>query len=122
MKNRNRFTYLLLLTFLVFTLMGCKADNTDNFLKELSQTLGVDVSSGEILTQSDDHGGFHGDGSTVVEIRFADTGLAEQIEGSADWTSFPLTDNLTALIYGLHTEESSIGPMIHGGMMPQRFR
>ena len=27
----------------------------------------------------------------------------------------PLTENLTALVYGLQTESSSVGPMIHSG-------
>lgn len=117
MKRRNVLLSFLLVVSFLFAVIGCGADGSANFLQELSQSLGVDVSSGEILTQSDTHGGFHGDGTTVVEIQLTDSDLAKQIEenGNGEWNELPLTDNLTALVYGIHTEESSVGPMIHGG-------
>lgn len=114
MKNRNLFAYLLLF-LLLLGLTACGSECSDNSLKEISRNLGTDVGGGEIVSQSDNHGGFHGDGTTVVEIQFTDSAFAEQMEENGEWNALPLTENLTALVYGIHNEDSSIGPMIHGG-------
>ena len=47
--------------------------------EEVSQALGIDVSGGQVLSASDDHGGFHGDGTTFVELQFSDDAVLEQI-------------------------------------------
>lgn len=115
MRNQKRWSILLLTLILLLTMTGCRAEKTSNVLSEISKTIGVDVSAGEVISESDRHGGFHGDGDTVVVIQFSDTSFSNQIEDNGDWNAMPLTDNLTALVYGIHTESSSIGPMIHGG-------
>jgi len=114
MKNRDLFTYLLLF-LLLLGVTGCGSERSGNTLMEIARSLGTDVSGGEIVSQSDSHGGFHGDGTTVVEIRLPDTAFTERIEENGEWNPLPLTENLAALVYGRHTEEGSIGPMIHGG-------
>lgn len=85
----------------------------ENVLSEISKTIGVDVSAGEVISESDTHGGFHGDGDRVIEIQFTDTSFSDRLKDNEEWKAMPLTENLTALVYGLHTETSSIGPMIH---------
>ena len=89
------------------------AKEAENVLSEISKTIGVDVSAGEVISESDTHGGFHGDGDRVIEIQFVDTSFSDQLKDNEEWNAMPLTENLTALVYGLHTETSSIGPMIH---------
>lgn len=89
------------------------AKEAENMLSEISKTIGVDVSAGEVISESDTHEGFHGDGDRVIEIQFTDTFFSDQLKDNAEWKAMPLTENLTALVYGLHTETSSIGPMIH---------
>lgn len=113
MRYQKRWNIIVLALILLFSMTGCNAEKTSSVLREISKTLGVDVSTGELISESDSHGGFHGDGSTVVEIQFAGTSFSDQIEDNEEWNQMPLTDNLTALVYGIHTENSSIGPMIH---------
>ena len=72
--------------------------------EEVSQALGIDVSSGQVISASDDHGGFHGDGTTFVQLQFSDSGVLEQIEESGRWEAFPLDRTAQALVYGV-TEE-----------------
>ena len=49
---------------LLIIMTGCRAEKTDNILSKISKTIGVEVSTGEVISESDSHGGFHG-----VEIR-----------------------------------------------------
>lgn len=91
------------------------AKDAENVLSEISNMIGVDVSVGEVVSESDSHGGFHGDGDRIIKIQFADTSVSDLIKDNKKWSAMPLTENLTALVYGLHTENSSIGPMIHDG-------
>jgi len=110
MQKRGKIIASVLI--LVIIMMGCRAENV---LGEISKTIGVNATAGEIISESDSHGGFHGDGTTIIEVKYKDADLAEQIEAHEDWNMLPLTENLTALIYGVHTEESSVGPMVHDG-------
>jgi len=112
---KMRWNIISLVMVLLLIMTGCRAEKTNNVLSEISKTIGVDVSAGEVMSESDTHGGFHGDGDTVVVIQFADTSFSDQIKDNEEWNAMPLTENLTALVYGIHTETSSIGPMIHSG-------
>ena len=80
--------------------------------EEVSQALGLDVSGGQVVSASDDHGGFHGDGTTFVELQFADDAVLEQIEEGGDWEALPLDRTARALVYGgreeVGTEETGI--------------
>ena len=115
MRMQKRVKIIALVLALLITMTGCRGEKKSTVLREISKEVGVDVSAGEVIAKSDTHGGFHGDGHTVVEIQFVDTSLTALIEANQDWNAFPLTENLTRLVYGLHTEYSSIGPTIHSG-------
>lgn len=115
MRNQKRRNIILLTLILLLTMAGCSSEKTSNVLSEISKTTGVDVSVGEVLSESDSHGGFHGDGDRVIEIQFTDNSFSDQIKDNEEWNAMPLTENLTALVYGLHTETSTIGPMMHKG-------
>ena len=84
--------------------------------ENVSRTLEVDVSGGEIVAQTDTHGGFHGDGTTYLALRFADDALQEQIEASDVWRAFPLDDTVRALVYGIEGEADGtswcVGPYL----------
>ena len=112
---RKKWNVISLVMVLLVIMTGCRAEKTDNILSEISKTIGVDVSAGEVISESDSHGGFHGDGDMVVEIQFADTSFSDQIEVNEEWNALPLTENLTALVYGIRKEDGSVGPMIHSG-------
>lgn len=115
MCSRKRWNIILLALVLLLTMTGCGAEKSGNVQHEISNVIGIDMSDGEIISESDSHGGFHGDGSTVIEIQLKDTSFSDQIKDNGDWNALPLTENLTALVYGIQTEGSSVGPMIHSG-------
>lgn len=75
---------------------------------KVSKTLEVDVSGGEVIAQTDTRGGFHGDGTAYLALRFADDALQEQIEASEAWRAFPLEDTVRALVYGIEGEEDGV--------------
>jgi len=96
------FIYLLLC--LSMLLSTCEADTVQTFpIDQISEDLGVSVESGTVLGNWDTHGGWLGDGDSFVKISFsAEQGerLIGQIQDSTYWKPFPLTDNLTAALYG----------------------
>ena len=75
---------------------------------KVSKTLEVDVSGGEVIAQTDTRGGFHGDGTAYLALRFADDALQEQIEASEAWRAFPLEDTVRALVYGIEGETDGV--------------
>jgi len=115
MRKQKRWSIILLTSLTLLVMTGCGAEKENSISSEISKTIGVDVSVGEVISKSDSHGGFHGDGYTVIEIQLNDTSISDQIKDNEDWNTLPLTENLTALVYGVQTESSSVGPMIHSG-------
>ena len=113
--SKKKWYIVLVISTLLFALCSCKGERTDSTLHDISKVIGLDVSAGKVISEADSHGGFHGDGTAVAEIQFTDAVLCEQIEDNEEWNPLPLTENLTALVYGIQTENSSVGPMIHDG-------
>lgn len=66
---------------------------------ELSDVGGVDMSGGEVVSSEDTHGGFHGDGYKLVQVRYAAGAVQEEIAASEDWRSLPLTGALHTFVY-----------------------
>lgn len=93
-------------------LVGCTARQEP--LESISEVIGVDVTGGEILEAEDGHGGFHGDGETVVAV------FVPGLELSADarWHPLPLSENLSAAVYGRQTEAESFGPLFPTDAVP----
>ena len=98
----KKLSWLGALVALGLLLSGCSQK------ENVSRTLEVDVSGGEIVAQTDTHGGFHGDGTTYLALRFADDALQEQIEASEVWRAFPLDDTVRALVYGIEGEADGV--------------
>ena len=86
------------------TLSACAGD-PQGTLGELSTTLGIDLAQGTVQEAWDDHGGFHGDGVSYIQLAFPDDAFLNEIRGRAGWQPLPLDEPLTILAYGL-TEES----------------
>ena len=95
-------------------LAGCQVGSS-SVQSKITNVLGIDVSDGEEIQSSDSHGGFHGDGMKVVVLAFSND-LSGQIVGSDGWKSLPLSQNLTALVYGLRWESNGatyqVGPYL----------
>ena len=88
-------------------LSGCQSYD------DISVILGADVSAGQVVTQYDSHGGFHGDGERYMEFQFADDTFEDTIREDNTWHSLPIReDAMKAILYGLETEESTYGPYI----------
>lgn len=107
-KYKNKLCILLSIC-LLFSINGCQSSST---LKKIAKVLKVPADKGTIVNSLDTHGGFHGDGDTFLEIHFSDGHCLEAITESPAWNPLPLTDNLMALVYGLQTEDGSIGPIL----------
>lgn len=99
----------ILLLFVILLLSGCGKGNVQ---EDVSKAIGIDVSKGTILTESDSHGGFHGDGMSVIHITFDEDAVLDEIENNDYWNELPLSENITALVYGISDDTSTIGPYL----------
>lgn len=94
----------------LFLLSACQGSRSPE--EKVSDVLGIDISSGTINTSSDSHGGFHGDGQLFISISFPDDQIAEELSEKNAWCSLPLSETLTALVYGIQTKTSKTGPYL----------
>ena len=94
---KKAFIFLIAI-FLLCNLVSCSGTATNQEI--ISNELGIDIASGNIETYTDTHGGFHGDGETYSKITFSDDSFYNEIKNNTDWSPFPLTPNLTVVVYG----------------------
>ena len=81
----------LLLLLPVLLLASCTASP----VKEVSQVLDLSLPEGDVITDIDTHGGFHGDGESCIVLAFTPENgeaLAEELAGRSDWQTLPLDD------------------------------
>lgn len=111
---RKRICILLALTLLLPLLAGCRTEDlSENSIQdEISREISINASEGVEVICEDSHGGFHGDGKTYVVLSFSDDTVQDQIASSTVWNPLPLSENLAALVYGLSTSDSIIGPYL----------
>lgn len=101
---------ILLLAVAALLTASCSAGGEEES-NEVTTILGMNVSNGTVITNTDSHGGFHGDGVAFLEIQFDDESCLNQIEGSSTWRELPVSENVKALIYG----SGMAGPYITEG-------
>lgn len=97
----RHFILVLFAFFLLLPLTMCRTALELVFNGEASQVsraLGVNASAGTVVSASDSHGGFHGDGLTFIELSFPDDSFGDSIQNT--WHPLPLSDDLNPLIYG----------------------
>lgn len=96
---------------LVLTACGGRSAR-ERIYDTITEELGLSIQDGQILSAADDHGGFHGDGTAFVQVRFSDSQVLEQIQESGQWKAFPMDETVRALVYGVTketgTEETGI--------------
>ena len=73
--------------------------------EEVSQALELDVSGVRVVSASDDHGGFHGDGLLHIELTFdlEDRAAVEEAVSSHPsgyWNPFPMDELMEEVVYG----------------------
>lgn len=95
---------------MMFALVACNSSENNKPISEISEMLDIKISDENMINHIETHGGFHGDGLTFYSMEITDEGTVEEIE--SEWKSLPLTENITALVYGIKDESSSIGPYI----------
>lgn len=71
------------------------------YLERLTAEWMAGVYGGEIVEDIDTHGGFNGDGSSMVTIDFGESGrsLSDDLAQSSFWHELPLSDRLNELAY-----------------------
>jgi hypothetical protein len=113
MKTKKRF-FLFIAALAAFSIIlllaGCRSE-TFKRSREL-YALGIDPSSATVVESSDSHGGFHGDGLLFAQISIADDSVGAILSQRDEWKPLPLSENLTALVYGITTETSQTGPYL----------
>ncbi len=107
--NMKKQTAIALILLLALLTTGCTVMNTQ---KEAAAALGVELPRGEVISKTDSHGGFQGDGLEYTVIQFEEDVLKDQISGLEGWHELPLTDNVQILVYGLQEGHSIQGPFL----------
>lgn len=107
----------LFLPAIILVFLAALALNTSGRKENIIfRELGLDVSGGTELFYSDDHGGFHNDGTTYLVMSFSDSAVLEQIKQSPHWSAFPLNETVKTLVYGSFHESGHAD-----GASPPRF-
>lgn len=88
-------------------------------VRKAAFSIGIDLSAGELVSTYDDHGGFHGDGTTCTIIQFPDDAFLEEIEEAGTWQAFPPDEAVNQLLYGNYlydaqTQENFVPPIENG--------
>ena len=98
--KKHLFLYLFLLCIIIISqLTACDKSSTYKGLDDL----GIDKSEGYLNCYVDTHGGFHGDGCTYIELKFAGEyvdQLERKLEDMEEWIPLPLTKNLSKVVFG----------------------
>ena len=79
----------LLLVFPLLLLCACASSS----INEMSQALDLALPEGDIITDIDTHGGFHGDGISCLVLSVSPengAALADKLAERADWHQLPL--------------------------------
>ena len=98
----------LCLFIIISTLMiaGCgEITPTD---KWIYKKINTDISNCSIEVDSDNHGGFHGDGDYFVRAQCQDD-FEEIVKNNSLWKKLPLTENLELIMYGGKKDNTEYG-------------
>lgn len=101
---------LILYVFLTAVLLTA-CGRTKSQMEYISDTLGMDFSAGQVLTESDSYSGWLGDGLNRVEIQM-DADFENLLSERSDWKVFPLMENLQRVLYGKREGTYSMRPLL----------
>lgn len=106
--------FLLFSVFVVF-LVSCGGGY-------LTEVFGIDVRSAEVISNTDTHGGFHGDGERLLVLKFSDETAEKEISEASDWRPLPASEEIAAIIWGVEYDDGDthigIGPY-NSGEIPE---
>ena len=83
--------------------------------KVVAKELDLDVSGGRVISSSDTHGGFHGDGMTFIVLEFSGDEVLAQIKENPQWSPLPLDDTVSTVLYGKLNGAKSVAPLVSDG-------
>lgn len=93
----KRYLPLVLAVFAVLCILSACGGEGDE-LSRLGATLGLDLSGGTLVRFEDNHGGFHGDGESFIEVKL--DGLAEALTDAPGWKPLPMSENVAEAVGG----------------------
>lgn len=112
--------FLMILVFLFFFFFSGWESLLTGTDQDLKRELGVDISGYTEMTESDNHGGFHGDGE-LLYTAYYNAGPAAELEEKLEnlageetsgWKELPMTEVLQAAAYGVKEETRRVGPYV----------
>lgn len=108
---------LIVLIICLCVLEGCKVNYPQNYL---SEELKNDCTSASLSKEVDTHSGFHGDGISFYVLEFENEDFLNEIMKDSRWNKLPLSENLTAILYGnaydtTKADVKVVGPYVTGG-------
>ena len=100
-----------LLLFGMFSMMEESGDTVrkdGSWQRQISQELLINVQGAEVLSESDSHGGFLGDGTAMVALQLPEGNLPEGMKDNPNWKPLPMSAALAEEVYnerGWFTDE-----------------
>lgn len=88
-------TVCLTAVLVMLSLSGCFINKTQSYI---SDELGINAHNGKPVVESDNHGGFHGDGTTFIKLTFSNDNCLNSIKNSDEWNALPLPNTLKTLL------------------------
>lgn len=109
MKKRSVFLGLALSLFL---LTACVSESSQ---KIVAEELDLNTSGAEEVLNTDDHGGFHGDGTAYIVLSDKEGSILKDIQNDNRWKPTPLDEVSEALTYGRKMDDGAqYGPYLTG--------
>ncbi len=108
----KRIFAIIIVAVMIISITGCGKNGS---LKSLSDDCGIDLTDGKIISEEDNHGGFHGDGFSLLIADYSqDPSVPEELTTNEKWHKLPLSDNLSTFIYQPYDDDLKI-PQIENG-------
>jgi len=97
-KEQYKYIILIFIISLILPVFFSQSIN-----KRMSKSLGIDIPGNIEIDYEDTHGGFHGDGETIANIKFGKSiaeNIRKEMADNTDWNSLPLSESLEIMMYG----------------------
>ncbi len=82
--------------------------------KAFSELLNIRIEKKNVVSDADTHGGFLGDGSRLIVVKYDDNMIESAVKGQTGWHALPCSDNLNTFIYQPYDPELDIPEISNG--------